>query len=433
MNDFLLSILRKWYKIDNDVIIDPNGASPFNSPASSDFLSIPVDIFDELCCWESAEIYRIFTICRDGIDLFCFRIRFPNWDKHFNTDMFVHWHGDKWNDGSTDDSASICKHRTRAFHSWDDPFDVNCRVLIYCRINNRWFLGKIIEIHSRNELGHKSYSVIYRKRGGEKIVNELHGSPLIQKFVSKLSRFKGARYYSLFTRLEKQIFIYIKNEKLYKLDLMKKKKQLKKIRIQEVLNKGEIILNDDTLQFRKYKKRTCLKSCLAFKKGWVNLYGIPKHWNSTKLDKNEIPLPKQIFYKISLYLNAEEMYQLSAVDKLRRITLIDPLYIEIYKTVLYDIFWERGHAEDYYRSQINRIIEDFKSNNFKSNLKNIMNFNMIYLDNDVTNTYLDFLKKLGEKASQHKEKLANYKTKRKDNLIILHDVDSSLLRLEDYL
>ena len=105
----------------DDVIIDPNGASPFKSLPSGDFLSIPVDIFDELCCWEAAEIYRIFTICRDGIDLFCFRIRFSHWDKHFNTDMFVHWHGNKWNDGSTDDSASICKHRTRAFHSWDAP------------------------------------------------------------------------------------------------------------------------------------------------------------------------------------------------------------------------------------------------------------------------------------------------------------------------
>ena len=179
-----------------------------------------------------------------------------------------------------------------------------CRVTVYVSSEkeslqgyHRWYMGELRE----------DFSI----RTCNRRFNKTFKSNEYRCFTSpcnSTSRIKNGPYKQIFDKFEAQIVQKIKEEK--KIRAKEKKDAIKKIKEDE-----KVVLNKYTLEYCSsyYNNKNVKKSCYAFKKGWVNILGVPQTWaQSRSLIKN---IHTYCYRYLSTFLSGKDIQKLLCVNK----------------------------------------------------------------------------------------------------------------------
>lgn len=278
--------------------------------------TIPIDSCASDDVWEEAEIFHIENV---HPDTYCVSLTFPQWPRTFDQDLFIDLH----NFGN-----QIAPRKSNTFSDWNHPFSVHSGVLVYNETRKKWFRGEIIA---------KTESTIHvlvkeSNRYPEFRAVENFGSPLIQRFVSQISRLPGGKYYSLFQRLEKIVGKYIQRRNMHTCMQMIKEHYAREQRIVEQLKRSHsnMILTKDTVLYNEKKPRKVLRRCVAWKRKWIDVYGHPRLWGNRSDTNKYIPCDKNILWNIAQYLYFPDILGLACADKLRCSQIIHETFIQLY-------------------------------------------------------------------------------------------------------
>ena len=103
-------------------------------------------------------------------------------------------------------------------------------------------------------------------------------------------------------------------------------RKISRKRKREIGRGSKIVLNELTLRFLKSKPRHVSKSCMAFKRGWVNTYGKPVKWGFS--DKTTGPeVPSHLVQLISTWCSGADLVRWACVDRKTQVDLISFKFI----------------------------------------------------------------------------------------------------------
>ena len=320
--DFIRNLIQRYnpkLSLEDIIGYDLGGSYLPLSYRSPPLQEIPVDILDE---WEFSEswdrglIYQIDQPCVDERK-YIVRICFPNWSNEYNISLTI-WDTDT---NENDDKYRIAPPKTMAFYDWEHPFSSPCVIAYYVSSGKRkhrgWNTATIVDIDDK-----KFVTVMYHLGNNNKYNTQVEpwNSKKIQMYHSKIQFMKGAKMYAYFQRIEKQIFVDIKNEKRRrKRENIAKRKQ-KHLLHAKLKQEKKIVLNNETVQFMKTKPMQVSRHCIAFKEGWINIFGIPKTWKNTS-QKNY--MEDNVCTTIYKYLDKSALLNYSATCKYSRQLLFD--------------------------------------------------------------------------------------------------------------
>jgi len=341
---------------------------------------IPVDVFDESAnCWESGIINRIEQPIVD-FPRYDLRVEFPHWNE-INTFIIDEW-------AVYDNQEDFAPQNTRIFSDWSHSFGSNCRVLYYwpesrstnTTVKSRWMQGKIVEqtdTHVYIQAWRRTHELSFKVD---------RGSLRVQKFCQ-----------------------YIQDAKTQKQREKKKKQKQKKERILQCMTEQPNIpiINKDTVEYRKNQRHLVKKTCYAWRKGWVNEYGVPKLWEN----ENNILCP-ELFRYVSDFLDHRTIFgSLSNVSKntkylLYNVPFIKNMHIQTTERLL--------RATHEYQKKEKQIYQIKKSDEWKKIKRTIREFgskmlSLTTVEDDETSKW-DTMKKTICELMCRKEEIINLKS-----------------------
>ena len=303
-----------------------------NYPKDTFLYNCKIDVFSQnLNSWVSGNVIRIR---QPNIDFrtYFLDINYDNWSGYSDGDIIIRLEDLEENpdglNGLRDDRDYIAKYKTKAFSGWGMSFSDPCRVLFYKK--EKWYDADII--HSDINM----VEIRLRHSRGFNVIEERYGSPAIQPFCFKKNIIEGGKHYNRFQKIEKVIKNYYINEKKRKQEEKKQKQKRCTERIREYikLHPNEELINSDTVKMCKMYPNICLKSCYAYKRGWINRFGYPKSWSklpdiiSSKFHK----LMPIIHQNIGSFLDIHSIFEYSLLNKTAAFSLHHEHFLSIIET-----------------------------------------------------------------------------------------------------
>lgn len=278
-----------------------------------------VDCFDG-SLWDRGLIYRISRSQRTEIT-YTIHITFQEWSRRFDMRIKVRLSGQ-------DDcrfKERVAPYRTKAFYGWDDPFSVPSRISYFHPKLLRFVKARLVMKDSQ-----RVYIQPYVKRRYDtKKWVEFINSPRVQPYThsnhiwdqnNQLTDSFALIYSQIAKYNETEKQIEVKNKKI----LQKKRKE---IRNNLKTNANLVVINPATLSFYKQNPCLCLKSCIAFKKGWVNQFGILKSWLNKPVFSR---LDNTVSRIITDYMNVNSLSQFLKTNRYSCALVLDPFYMSLF-------------------------------------------------------------------------------------------------------
>lgn len=261
-----------------------------------------IDVKDRLNIWSKGNVN---TITYDVTNFtWTLKIDYPNWGGEAEEEYTVSIEQER--------HSSLAPYQThlpeegKIFKA--NPDEANkedttpiCRVNVYIssekeslRGYHRWFMGELREDFSIKTCNKRTKYMILKS-------NEYSW------FTSPCNSTSRDRAYKhIFDKLEAQI---VQNIKAKKKKIAKEKKDaIKKIKDDE-----KVVLNKYTLEYYSNNNKIVKKGCYAFKKGWVNILGVPQTWaESQSLIKN---MHTYCYRYLSTFLSGKDIQKLLCVNK----------------------------------------------------------------------------------------------------------------------
>jgi len=101
-------------------------------------------------------------------------------------------------------------------------------------------------------------------------------------------------------------------------------------RRREISRGSQVVLNELTLKFLKRKPRHVSKTCMAYKKGWINKFGKPITWgchNGHKKRSIENGFPVEIIRHIFGWVGGQDLCNWVCVDRKTNFDLVDHKFL----------------------------------------------------------------------------------------------------------
>jgi len=262
-----------------------------------------IDVKDRLNIWSKGNVNTITYNVAECI--WTLKIDYPNWGSAAEEEYTVSIEQER--------HRSIAPYQTylpeegKIFNANPDEIDDEedttpiCRVTVYIssekeslRGYHRWFMGELRRDFSIKTCNKRTKYRIFK-------CNEYSW------FTSPCNSTSRDRAYKhIFDKLETQI---VENIKAKKKKIAKEKKDaIKKLKDDE-----KVVLNKYTLEYCSNNNKIVKKRCHAFKKGWVNILGVPQTWaESQSLIKN---MHTYCYRYLSTFLSGKDIQKLLCVNK----------------------------------------------------------------------------------------------------------------------
>lgn len=288
-----------------------------------------VDVFDSWC-WSHGTI-KMITMPFEGQQIFRLHIIFKNWSDQWTTKIDIagpDYNGPtNWQNGGDNgviENNRIAPLDTKRFTTWDTPFTTPSWVRF-------WYEGRWERARIKSQTTETVGISLLKWRRNRPVLKEPFGSPRVREMCWKDDVFKLQT-----DAIKKEIRDFetelVRKEKERKEALKKERKRKRKALLTELRkDKSKVVLNDITVEYLKTSaKRVCLKSCIAFKRGWINRYGIPNSWLSSQHEKESLIVRKIhcMTNYLTDFMDRNSLIKMMQTNRFYHRTLHDPDTLE---------------------------------------------------------------------------------------------------------
>jgi len=270
-----------------------------------------IDILDNRMVWSHGNVYKILFNLRKCE--WSIVVIYPNWPKESPSVITFSCEEETHSCIADSGTKLLCFNlESSNVLVKNTPIEYMRRVTCYISSTKQtlnkehhWILGRQLQS------GHiQKSSRLRRLKGGVDAKKTYIAFPSCDKVRDKNKIVKA------FFERQNQL-IYAKVKKQVEYDKQEKKKVM-----QTIKENKTVLLNKYTLLFLKSKPHIVKKSCIAWKKGWVNKYGKPVSWQLSKPI-----LSKFILRTMSSFLGGKDTLRLSLTNRKHHFELLNPTFM----------------------------------------------------------------------------------------------------------
>lgn len=277
-----------------------------------------IDILDNRKVWSHGNVHKILFNLRKCE--WSIVVTYPNWPNE--SPSVITFSCEEETHSSIADSETkllCCNSESSNTLVKNTPIEYTRRVTCYIsstkqtlKKEHHWILGR--------QLRNGDIRVSSRLRYLKGIVTYKNKAPYVQETYiafpsSDQVRDGNQNVKAFFERQNQLIYEQVKKQVEYE------KKERKKV-MQQIKQHNTVILNKYTLLFLKSKPHMVQKSCIAWKKGWVNKYGKPVSWQLSKPI-----LTKFVLRTMSSYLGGKDTIRLALTNRKHHFELLNPTFL----------------------------------------------------------------------------------------------------------